>query len=123
MLTRATWQEKPTHLCGLRRSLGDLPKLSRAKGEPQHRVLKGPRLAGGGGHAESCKEMEKGRAKLWMLMTIFCTVIPTIKVFSFLFALGNATESDEEFGKRVWVPCAESSDEICEQGKNKGLWL
>lgn len=41
----------------------------------------------------------------------------------FLFALGNTTESDEEFGKRVWVPCAESSDEICEQGKNTGIWL
>ncbi|GAB0206635.1 SET-binding protein [Grus japonensis] len=60
--------------------------------------------------------MEKGRVKLWMLVTIFCTVIPTIKVLSFLFALENATESDEEFGKRLWVPCAESSDEICEQG-------
>lgn len=123
MLTRATWEEKPPYLCGLKRSLGDLPKWSGAKGEPQHWVLRGRWLAGCGTYAESCKEMEKGRAKLWMLMTIFCTVIPTIKVFSFLFALGNATESDEEYGKRVWVPCAESSDEICEQGKNKGLRL
>lgn len=73
------------------------------------------------GLAEGCKEMENGRAKLWMLMTIFCTVIPTIKVFSFLFALMNYTESDEEFGKRVWVPHAESSDENCEQGKKKEL--
>lgn len=56
-------------------------------------------------------------------MTIFLTVMPTMKVLSFLFVLENTTEPDEEFGKRVWVPCAESSDEICEQGKNKGLWL
>lgn len=63
------------------------------------------------------------RAKLWILVTIFLTVMPTMKILSFLFVLGNSTEPDEEFGKRVWVPCAESSDEICEQGKNKGLWL
>lgn len=63
------------------------------------------------------------RAKLWILVTIFLTVMPTMKVLSFLFVLENTTEPDEEFGKRVWVPCAESSDEICEQGKNKGSWL
>lgn len=96
---------------------------SKTEGEPQHRVVRGPWLEGVGGHTEWCNEMEKGTEKLCMLVTIFCTVIPTIKVFSFLFALGNATGSDEEFGKRVWVPCAESSDEICEQGKNKGLCL
>lgn len=123
ILTRATWEEKPMHLCVLRLSLGDLPKLSRAEGEPQHWVIRGPQLAGGGGHVERWNEMEKGRVRVWMLVTIFCMVIPTIKVLSFLFALGYATESDEEFGKRVWVPCAESSDEICEQGKNKRLSL
>jgi len=103
--------------------LGDLPKLSGANSKPQDWIPGEHRLANDGGHAEQCNEMEKGRAKLWMLVTIFYMVIPTIKVFSFLFALGNATEPDEEFGKRVWVPCAESSDEIYEQGKNKVLWL
>lgn len=123
MLTRATWEEKPAQLAGFRRNLRAFPKRSGAKSEPRHQVLRGPQLAGGGGHTKRCNEMEEGRVKLWMLVTIFCTVVPTIKVFSFLFALGNATESDEECGKRVWVRCAESGDETCEQGKNKALWL
>lgn len=77
----------------------------------------------GGGQGVGYTEIEKGKVKFWMLVTIFCAGILTIKVFYFLFALGNSTESDEESGTRLWVPCAECSDKICEQGKNKGLWL
>lgn len=52
--------------------------------------------------------------KIQIFVIIFCIFMSTINIFSFLFALGNTTEPDEEFGKRVWVPRAESGDKIRE---------
>lgn len=76
---------------------------------------------------QGCARKSRGQSKTWDVCDHFLHSPPYNQGFLFFFffpfALGNTTESDEEFGKRVWVPCAESSDEICEQGKNKEIWL
>lgn len=107
------------HLCGLRRSLGDLPKLSGVESQPQHWVLRGPWLVRGGGHTERCKEMEKGRAKTLLPVTIFF-MVPQSR-FSLFFLLWEMPHSQmknlgKECGFPVQSPVTKSVNKVRTRG-------